>query len=475
MNQHLRPLGAAFGLALTAAAASAQYETTPSDARRSDSTRRSTLLRGRRIFLHLAAVAGLSATAVAADAPPGWILGSLPAWLTDFSLSDREAYDSNVFGVDNQRAFSGGVLPLANRDSAANTAGLKFGAVLGPLLGGGKDALNLSYAPEMTWFDSAAVENFSQQKFGVVSKGSSKGWSWSLDNNATFIGGQKESFANNGTNYSFFGIALPRERLDQWQDRNTTWLRYDAGPGFLRVAGSLLYYDLHDNLIKPVAAFTGYQNFIDRYDVNGGFDAGYLMGDQTYLTLGWRNGSQFQGTVPGSTLEASNHYERIMAGVEGTPASWLNLKFTAGPDFRHYETAADLANENPTTLFLDGNLSATLDPADTLAMTVKKFRFVSSNGKFTYDDKNLQLTWKHKVSDSWNFSVGPQFQAADFAGFARRDDLYAAAAQIQWLPAKSWSLTLDALLQEGRNAIDSGNNLRNFDRNYTGLTARYLF
>ena len=99
--------------------------------------------------------------------------------------------------------------------------------------------------------------------------------------------------------------------------------------------------------------YSGYQNYVDRYDLNGGGDIGYKVVTNLAFTLGYRIGEQHQDTLSKSIDKygqtSSSDYQRLLVGFEGKPFNWLAAKFQAGPDFRQYSDAAPVRNESPVT------------------------------------------------------------------------------------------------------------------------------
>jgi hypothetical protein len=54
---------------------------------------------------------------------------------------------------------------------------------------------------------------------------------------------------------------------------------------------------------------TGYQNYVDRYDVNGGADFGYRVEPQLAVTLGYRYGHQYQEQLSFSPFSSPSNSE----------------------------------------------------------------------------------------------------------------------------------------------------------------------
>ena len=117
---------------------------------------------------------------------------------------------------------------------------------------------------------------------------------------------------------------------------------------------SLLYYNLKTDWHNAgIAPYLGYQNFPDRYDVNGGADLGFKVIPALAVTLGYRYGHQYQeqfpATISGDRHYSSSDYQRVLVGLEGNLWSWLNVRLVAGPDFRVYNSMAPVNDFHPVT------------------------------------------------------------------------------------------------------------------------------
>ena len=104
--------------------------------------------------------------------------------------------------------------------------------------------------------------------------------------------------------------------------------------------------------------YVGYQNYVDRSDVNGGLDLGYKVVTNVAVTLGYRYGSQFQQQFP-TTITTDSHYssstyQRVLLGVEGKLCSWLDVKLAGGPDFRDYNPNTPVTDLHPTKYYRGG-------------------------------------------------------------------------------------------------------------------------
>jgi hypothetical protein len=233
--------------------------------------------------------------------------------------------------------------------------------------------LSLNYAPDFNFYHNAPSQSYDAQKIGNTIKGKAGDFSFSLDNAFLYNDGSHQApvYALDQTSNQLdkyrntYATAAPRERLAQIQDRSTITLQYDWDQFFVRPVASLLYYDLDTDWHNSGAApWKGYQNYVDRYDVNGGMDWGYKLTPKLAATLGYRYGSQYQQQYP-TAIDADNHYassdyQRVLLGLEGKPCDWLKVKLAGGPDFRSYNSMAPVNDLHPVKYYGEAALTATL-------------------------------------------------------------------------------------------------------------------
>jgi hypothetical protein len=377
----------------------------------------------------------LASTSRAADASQTATAPALPqkpAWLTDMSIGVKESYDDNVYlsGVvpANKPIPDGGVLALKNHSSFVTTVSPKLGFNFAPLLGDQKvlQALTFAYAPEFVTYHDADTESYNAHRLSANVKGHVDDFSFSLENGFNYINGSKEG-ASYTSGLTAYGTGILRERREQFQDRNTLTLKYDQEKWFVRPTASLLNYNLN---AKQLAGYTGYQNYADRYDVNGGADAGYKLNKDLALTLGYRYGSQYQQTyskaIDALGESASGDYQRVLLGLEGKPISWLDVKVQGGPDFRHYGDAAPVSDYNPTTYYGEAAVTATLSKQDALSFNYRQWQWVSSTGKVPYFDSTYDLNYKHKFNDKFSGNLEGRLLGSDYtSGLTKNHDVNA--------------------------------------------------
>jgi len=398
-----------------------------------------------RLPLLIAAVALAATRAAAAPAP------AAPAW--EASLGASAGFDSNV--------YLAGAGPLADRESGLATLSARLGAKFGP-------GLAVSYAALATEFWDETDENNLKHTLGASWDRKLEHLSWKAATDFALVDG-----ADRGVDYgsgvgSAFSTAAPRERRDQWQNKTDLALRHDSAPGFVRAVGKLQYWDMR------TAAVNGC-NYVDRYDVQGGADLGRALtpgGPEAYL--GYRRGYQFQDNdfAPATVTNASNHYDRYLLGVDGSPVKSLKVAAQAGWA-KHSYNADYAGSAHEEGLFTDATFTWTATADDELQFKTGQARTFSTTGKNSIVSTCHQLSWKHVFDASWNATLGARLAEAEYAPF-RRDDLsYAALASLTWNATKTLACTLSVSQEWGRDNLDdlrgAAEGKREFDRAFISV------
>ena len=437
----------------------------------------------------------------AATAAAAW---QKPAWLTDLSLRGRESYDDNLLLVSGNG--------LAPRSSWVTTVSPKIGFNFAPLLGDQKklQTLSLSYAPDFNVYQNAPSQSYDAHKIGNTIKGRARNFSFSLDNAFLYNDGNHQApiYALNqlsgaGANQldqyrNVYGYAIARERMAQTQDRATILLQYDWDNFFVRPTASLLDYNLmtdwHNTKKSP---WIGYQNFEDRYDVNGGLDLGCKLTPKLAATLGYRYGSQYQQQFP-AAITSDNHYsssdyQRVLLGLEGKPWNWLTVKLAGGPDFRSYNSLAPVNDHHPVKYYGEAVLTATLTPSQTVTFNYKQWQWVSGTGKVPYFDSTYALTYHWNATKQLGLDLGGKVLEADYTGgnetspsptgqnSSLRDDMeYEISAGVTYAFTTHLSANLAYIYDVGANAMNNlpatlGPEYRNFEHQVASIGLQYKF
>ena len=426
---------------------------------------------------------------LSAAAASGW---KRPAWLTELSVGVKESYDDNVFlsgaeGKDLPTASTvppGSAVALKGVSSWVTTVSPKIGVNFAPWLGTEDlEILSLSYAPDFASYYDTSSENNTAHRFGTAIKGRAGAFSCNLENNLTYVDGDTVAPIYPGAQLSALGIGAPRERREQIQNRSTVALRYDGDGWFIRPAASLLYYDMMTELINV----TGYQNYCDRYDVNGGADFGYKITPPMALTLGYRYGHQYQEQFSFSPYNSSSDYQRLLAGFEGTPWKWLDVRAQAGPDFRSYpgDTTTHItpvSDKNPVKYYGEAMATAKVTSQDSLILKCKQFQWLSSLGKVPYYDSIVDLAYRRALTSRWSGELGVRAWNANYnsgnLGTCQRNDWqYTFLVGTTYTLSTHLSASLAYSLDLGRNAQDNIANQqgRQYTRNLISGTVTLKF
>jgi hypothetical protein len=403
-----------------------------------------------------------------------------PAWLTDVSVSVKETYDSNVFLTNADRA---GLPPVANVSSWVTSVTPKVGFDFAPLINDpvasnkSIEVLSLAYAPEVVRYHDAATENYEAHRITTQIKGKADSFSYNFDNLLSFVEGNRDTPQYNQVNC--WATTAVRERRDQMQDKGKLILRNDWEQWFVRGTGSVTYYDLNTYQVNNnLPQYAGWQDYVDRYDTNGGLDFGYKITKDFAVTLGYRRGHQYQQAFSWSSVSNTNDYDRALAGFEGKPLKWLKVEFQGGPDFHSYGDTIAAGHQNDLTrAYLEGAVSAEVTSRDTLGFRMKQWQWVSSTGTASYEDKTFDFSYKRKLADKLTGSLGYLIQGAVYdAPTVRNDWQYTYTAGLKYDLNEHLSFTGDYSFIQGVD--DSYLNIapgREYDRHLVTLGMRAAF
>ena len=417
-----------------------------------------------------------------------------PVWLTEASVSMKESYDNNVFlsGANVANTVPAGfVAAVKDRASWVTTASPKIDVNFAPLLGGQKtlQILSLAYAPDFVTYHDQDSESYNAQRFSAALKAKTDLFSISADDSFAFVDGSDMGPVYPGGFLSAFGTVADRERREQILDKANFALQFNHGDWFVRPVATLLYYDLLTDKLNPALTSTpaGYQNYTDRYDVNGGADAGYKITSQLAVTLGYRYGHQQEEQYAFTPDSSPNDYQRVLLGLEGSPWKWLDVKIQGGPDFRNY--AGDSATHvtpvndlNPVKYYGEALLTAKFTAADTLTFKYKQWQWLSSTGKVPYFDSTYDLSYHRKLTDKLGFDLGGRLLSWDYtsgnlAACQRKDLEYTATVGLGYAINANFSLNAACIHGWSRNDEDGITNPQNreFDHQLISLGAQCKF
>ncbi len=433
------------------------------------------------------------ASAAAADAVPVIQPSQKPAWLAELSLGIKESYDDNVFlaGADAKylpptyTVPAGSVAALKDCASWVTTVSPKVALNFNPLLGDQKtvQVLSLAYAPDLVGYHDQTSENYAAHRVMSAIKGKTGAFSFSADNTFAYINGNNAGPTYPGGLLSAYAMAATRERREQIQDKAAVTFQYDWQDFFVRPTAALTYYELMTELMNV----PGYQNFADRYDVNGGADLGGKLSSHLALTLGYRYGHQYQQQYAFTPYSSSSDYQRVLFGIEGKPWSWLDVKIQGGPDFRDYmgNTATHItpvSDPHLVTYYGEAWLTATVTTNDLITFKYKQWQWLASTGKVPYFDSTFDLSYHRKLTDKLGFDLGGKILSSDYtsgnlATCHRNDWDYGVATGLGYAVNRHLSVNLAYSLNLGRNAVAGVPNesTREFNQNLVSLGALLKF
>ncbi len=380
---------------------------------------------------------------------------------------------------------SGSVAAVKDQSSQVTILSPRIAVDLAPLSDAGHafQVLALAYTPDFVFYHSAPSESYVGQRFATAIKSRKENFSFDLDNGFTYIDGSELGAFYPGSLYNAYGVAGPRERRQQIQDRSVVTFQYDKENWFVRPTASLLYYDLMTKLEN----LPGYQNYADRYDMNGGADVGYRIGPHLAMTAGYRYGHQFQEQFSFSPYSSSSDYQRVLLGTEGKPWKWLEIRVQGGPDFRTYPEDSSkhitpIEDKRPITYYGEACLTAAITTNNVISFKYKQFRWVSSLGKIPYFDSAYDLCYRRRLSNKVVFDLKGKILSSDYtignlATCLRDDWEYSTSPSLSYNFNAHFSFTLAYCLNLGRNAQEGIANpqTREYNRDLFSVGASVKF
>ena len=442
------------------------------------------------VWAETGSTAAFSAPGVAGIGPAN--AGEKPAWLGELSLTLKESYDNNVFlagAAPNALPPSytvppGSVAALKDESSWVTTVSPKIAFDAASFAGAEWcKTLSLTYAPDFSFYHNTSSETFEAHRFLASAKAKSDTYSLSVDDTFAYVHGNDLGPFYPGNLLSAIGIAAPRERREQIQDRGALALEYTLGHWFIRPVASLLYYDL----MSFQTNVTGYMNYVDRYDINGGADLGYHLGPELAAWLGHRYGYQYQEKLNFSLYSSSGNYQRVLAGICGHPWRWLEFHLQGGPDFRDYpeDTATHITPVNDkhlVTYYGEASVTIKPTPKDTVTFKYKQFLWVSSIGKVPYFDSCYVLSYQRPLIGRLSCDLAGKLLSGDYTvgnlSACQRDDLqYTISVGLGYALGKHANLSFAYSLDLGRNGLNGipRPEAREYDHNLFSLGGSLKF
>ncbi len=364
-------------------------------------------------------------TAVALHAQVAAPAASKSPWTFNVNYSLRETVDGNVFLQD--------VGNNAQKSSAVTSAtlGLAAGYQRTPAF---KAAF--SYAPELVRYHSFDSENYVAHRAAINFSGVSGKSAWEFTNSLLRIDGSDQGpifdVANGGDIPAVGGIPL-RDRREAVVLRNGLKLTQTAGKWFVRPVFTSYSHDFRTQQRPRTGAYAGYENFVDRWEMNGGADVGYDLGRKTSFVAGYRYGHQEQGKLMGTASLYSNSYSRVLFGLEGAPASWLRLNLLAGPDFRSFEKPAVGFNPDEQLWFVNSSLSWLPAKTDSVTLTLSRYQQPAFSSHSVYEDIVYDISWRRQHTPKLVSTAGLRAYGGDWQAPVNREDwIYTPSASVTY-------------------------------------------
>ena len=422
---------------------------------------------GRIFSLAALVLLGLSPAARLCAEPAGTPAGE---WKTTAALTARETYDSNVFMQDiapNPAVADAVPARLASLvTSLSATVGVEHR--FSPAL-----TLAASYAPEAIRYHSASSEDNIVHRAGLNFSGTAGAVAWSLTNSGVWTDGSKDAPIFGGPGGApAIGGAPVRDRRAAFAERSNFKLSAVRGPWLVRAVATTYWHDFQTRQ----TTLAGCSNYIDRSEVLGGVEGGYALWPKTRLIAGYRFGRQNQGKLLGVDSPYDSWMRRLVAGVEGSPCSWLQLNLLAGRETRTFGPGTPVGfNRHNPLWWVDASATATPTKNDALQLSFRRIRQPSSSSVSVYDDAVAEITWKHKCTDRFSAGAGLKACIANWQAPAiRRDRIYTPSLQLQYAFSKQFSAEIACSRDIAESQIKATEG-REFTRNLCTLGLKRTF
>jgi hypothetical protein len=387
-------------------------------------------------------------------------------WKFSASLSAKEGFDSNVFIQD--------VSTLASKDSAVTTILPTVGGIFQKT---DNFKITLSYAPEFSFYHTASSENSVTHRTSANLGGKFRNANWEFLNSLTWIDGSNQGpiFLPGCDIPAIGGIPL-RDRRDGIVYRNNFKWTQTFGSWFVRPQFTTYVHDFRTEQHARVGVYAGYENYVDRHEVNGGFDLGRKLSGKTWVVLGYRFGHQGQGELLGVKSPFSNNYHRFLAGLEGSPAKWLKLSIQGGPDLRDFYRSPNPAfDKDEMIYYVDAAATIIPGPQDTITIANKRFEQPAFSGPTVYEDIIYDFMWRHRAGSKLSFGAGFRIYGGDWQAPINREDwLFTPSGVLTYAFNKKLSGELAYSYDEAVSAVPNTSG-REFTRHLASWAFKYTF
>ncbi len=420
---------------------------------------------GTGIGLALLLSATVSVSRAQSPASPAAIESVAPAkhreWRPSASVTASESFDSNVFLQD--------VTGIARRQSFVTAVAPFVGMEWEP---GSELLMSANYSPEIVRYHSEPTENHNDHRGNLNFAGKLGEASYEVLNSVTWIDGSTvgPTFTGPGGAPAIGGVPI-RDRRAAINLKESFKLQYPIGDWFIRPVGG---WYMNDYKTDHRSTATGYLNYADRDDMNGGLDIGYKVFEKTYVVIGYRYGHQDQEAFLGNSTEFSNDYHRPLFGAEGSPLPWLKFSLLAGPELRRFGSNAVGIDRSQDQLFVDFAAMLTLGKADVVKLSANRYTRPAYTGRNQLQEFICDATWTHKFNNAWSGSLGFTSYLADYAPVVRNDGIYTPTGALTYQFNKHLSAELRYAF-DGTNSEVPATEGREYARHLTRLGVRYVF
>lgn len=372
------------------------------------------------------------------------------------SVRIEQGWDSNVFLQD--------VGDLADESSWLTTVQVGIRATWNPSDWARFEAV---YEPRRVEFHEVSSESHFVHPIQLNLRGAADAWSWSLTNALTLTDGPHlgPRYTAPGGSPAIGGFTV-RDRRDAAVLKQAARLQWKRGGWLVRGVSCAYVHNFMSELLQE----PGYANYVDRQNVNGGIDVGRQGPGWIFAILGYRYGDQSQDSLFGAPETYSNRYHRVLGGIEGTPAPWLDLALQAGPTFHNfYDAAPGVFRGRHTRFFSDSSVTVRPSRADTIQLAFGQFEQVNSSGCGAYQDLVARVVYAHRFGDAWEVRGSFEEHRGKFeAPVIRNDRIHTAGVEATWHPAKGWDVTARGGIEWSDSAVPN-TPAREYTREYLSL------
>lgn len=268
-----------------------------------------------------------------------------------------------------------------------------------------------------------------------------------------------------------WATTLVRERRDQWQNRTSLQGMLRQGDFYARPVASLVYFDLDSRVRGGVP---GYDNWINRYDLQGGFDLGReLEAGEVYLGL--RRGRQHQGDQGGRPSSRSNNYHRVFLGFSGEPVAALTLDAEVGPSFHRYDDPASVGPSSIDAWYVSARARAGLSARDTVSAGASMSKAVASTGLLSSESRSFSADYVRRFAEGGSVRIHGGARGLVYDGRPIKDWMFTGGVALAWPLSQNLDFGLDFLYEEGRDRAPPRNAAREFTRSTVSAGMEYRF